>query len=191
MIFVHVVRRVVSMVAPWKQTKKKRLTSWQRRKEKDGAIAKPKPGKTIAALQLAVAEAKASSEEARNRYRLRQPAQEGDAELAAHYSSAKAALNEYMKSLPQKPARVVAPKPASAPEAEPTEVPKPAAAPNAAPVADQARPKQKKSVAKPPPGGADCPANFSAEALGVSREARRLAKKEAKRDARKEEKRRT
>jgi hypothetical protein len=82
--------------------KKQRLTSWQRRKQKQGGAetgAAPKE----ASLNEACALAKAAAADARTRHRLKEPAQPGDAELIAEYQSAKAAMRGLHEAMPRRP----------------------------------------------------------------------------------------
>ena len=87
--------------APANATKKKRLTSWERKTQKkraggtEGAI----PSKTAAAgaeasLNQATASAKLASADARERHRLGQTALPGDTELVDAYLAAKKAMRE-------------------------------------------------------------------------------------------------
>lgn len=191
--------------------KKGRPTSWQRRKQKvqsDSSMIAKKPVKRVTALQEAVAEAKAKSADARNRYRLFQPAEEGDAELAQAYSAAKAALNDYLQSQKQ-PQKSVGSESTSAdkaskrkaaktdtllrPESAPVDEPQKQPAGSASQKAS-ASPTRKASKPKaaPEPPSAASGVLFTAEALGITNAAdRRLAKKHAKRARAREEKRRS
>lgn len=150
--------------------KKRRLTSWQRRK-KEAAVAKPatEQGKRLKTLQAELAEAKAASQDARDRYRLHQAAEHGDAQLVARYSEAKKAFRDFMNSRKSEEVQPDARKPKEAPqETRVTE----------ASDAKSCRPKRQAAA-----GGANCVSVFTAEALGVSPEERRLAKKAAKKAA--------
>eukprot|EP00966_Prymnesium_polylepis_P014943 345365-Prymnesium_polylepis.3 len=151
-------------------------------------------------LQTAVAEAKAASQGARDRHRLKQPAEEDDVEAAKAYSVAKVALNEFLKTQPgsSKPAAAQKQVAATAPEdTAPTAAPAPAVKKEGKPMTAPASAPRAPEIARAgkwpdtAPGGPNSAAVYTAEELGVSQEERRKAKKEAKRAARKEQKKRT
>ena len=169
--------------------KKGRPTSWQRRKQKVGAISK-KPEKPIAVLQRAVEEAKAMSQGARDRFRRFLPAEEGDAELAQAYSAAKAALNAFIQSQSETTPNPPTAATQAARSKEPMEeVKKKSVTPaersqrNLAPVAPAVSTSLETSERKT--SAIRNPNSFTAADLGVSVEERRLAKKAAKRAVRK------
>ena len=84
--------------------KKKKLTSWQRRKKKEAvqtgepAASQKQDDKARAQLlEQRCAAAKTASKDARERFRLGQPAENGDKELADAYRACKSELNEFIK----------------------------------------------------------------------------------------------
>ena len=95
---------------PGMPQKKKKLTSWQRRRKASGV---PEAGPHEAALNRACAEAKAASEEARSRFLNKEEAQPGDPEVSARYSAAKLAMRTWHQTkaskAAQKPPKAVHP----------------------------------------------------------------------------------
>ncbi|KAL1511803.1 hypothetical protein AB1Y20_005089 [Prymnesium parvum] len=168
--------------------KKSKPPSWQRRKKKklSSAPVPSAPATSIATLQLDLAEAKAASQGARDRFRLHQPPLDGDEELAARYSAAKKALHDFMRVRD-----AAKPKPTAAAHEQTQAEP---AAPREKKVRFSSEAKKvishegssdesKRGKRKVSAGGPDCVSVYTAEALGVSPEERRLAKKAAKKAA--------
>ena len=187
--------------------KKKRLTSWQRRKGPKTA-----GGGEEAALNLAIAAAKAMSQEARDRWRQHVPLESGDAELIEAYRQATAEFHAFKppaaapsSEMVPTAAAVGTPKAAAvgatktaamgAPKAAAVGAPKAAAvgAPKAAAVGaptsektiglTSSKPRSKASM--PSHDGAESHSLLTREALGCQSAAdRRLAKKKLKTKAR-------
>eukprot|EP00965_Chrysotila_dentata_P048811 1619560-Pleurochrysis_carterae.AAC.4 len=86
--------------------RRKKPTSWQRRRSKspaDSRSLKVAMGKEERKLITACADAKSASWQARERHRLKLPAEDGDADLVAAYQSARVALQTFRDSKPQVP----------------------------------------------------------------------------------------
>ena len=90
--------------------RKRRLTSWQRRRAKsesgEGAKGRKERSVEEARLNFQCAEAKSASESARWRHRMRMAAQPGDVELVAAYSAAKQQMRAFQAAKTGEPAAV-------------------------------------------------------------------------------------
>uniref|UniRef100_A0A7S0PZ84 Uncharacterized protein n=1 Tax=Coccolithus braarudii TaxID=221442 RepID=A0A7S0PZ84_9EUKA len=178
-----------------KTAKKERPTSWQRRKSRtSGAPLARRPAVAeLIALNLECKRMKDESHSARERFRLKQPAEAGDADIVLAYQrvrdSASSCQQAYKATLQPKPKRKSKVGSLSAPDAAPTSparatVPPGTSATFVATVAVPSPPASSVAVAI----GEAVAGPMTAAALGVTPSERRLAKKAAKRAAVRERK---